>query len=119
MELAPIRQSAVAAGGRAARSPLHYRRCAPGSKMGIGQVLMDKGDRHAALTNPRSTALDRAEPDIAGGEHAGVASLQQERFTIEPPVRRTRQLAAGADKALGVGLNLRRQPVGARNSPDE
>jgi hypothetical protein len=45
-------------------------------KMGIGQILMDKGDRHAALTNPRSTALDGAEPDIAGGEHAGVAGLQ-------------------------------------------
>jgi hypothetical protein len=70
--------------------------------MGIGQILMDKGDRHAALTNPRSTALDRAEPDISGGEHPGVAGLQQERFTIERPARQTRHLAAGADKSLGV-----------------
>ena len=38
--------------------------------VGVAQVLVHEGDRHAALADGRGDALDRAEPDVAAREDA-------------------------------------------------
>jgi hypothetical protein len=51
----------------------------------LTEVLVDELDGDGAFADGRGDALDRAVADIAGGEYAGKAGLQQERY----PARRT------------------------------
>src|SRR6185437_10519111 len=60
-----------------------------------------------------------AKPHVAGGEHAGLACLQQEWLALARPARRVRKLAASADESLGIGVDLRRKPVRVRDGADE
>ena len=53
--------------------------------------IRDELDRHRPLADGRGDALDRAGPDVAGGEDAGAAGLQQERLPPRRPVGRLRQ----------------------------
>ena len=39
----------------------------------LRQKLVHEGDGHAALADGRRNALDRAQPHVAAGEHAGHA----------------------------------------------
>ena len=52
-------------------------RAAPGRLLGVAQVLVDEGDRHAALADRGGDALDRAEAHVAAGEDARDAGLEQ------------------------------------------
>ena len=49
----------------------------------LAQVLVDEGDRHAALADRRGDALDRAEADVAAREDAGDARLEQVGVALE------------------------------------
>ena len=57
----------------------------PGLLDELAQVLVDEGDRHAALADGGGDALDRAEADVAAGEDAGHARLEQVRVAVERP----------------------------------
>ena len=41
------------------------------------QELVDQGDRHAALANGGSDALDGAQANVTAGEDAGNTGLQE------------------------------------------
>src|SRR5438552_1488477 len=73
---------------------------------------MHELDGHRALADRGSDAFDRVGPHVAGREYAGAAGLEQKRLPLAGPVRGLRQRRTGHDEALGVPLDLRREPVG-------
>ena len=56
--------------------------------LGVLEVLVHEGDRHAALADRGGDALDRAEAHVAAREDARDARLEQVRVAVELPVRR-------------------------------
>src|SRR6185437_14800970 len=66
-----------------------------GPLLRLAQVLVHEGDRHAALADGRRHALDGPEADVAAGEDAGDARLEQVRVALELPAVGARQLRAG------------------------
>src|SRR2546422_815098 len=73
---------------------------------------MHELDGHRPLADRGSDAFDRVGPHVAGREYAGAAGLEQKRLPLAGPVRGLRQRRTGHDEALGVPLDLRREPVG-------
>jgi hypothetical protein len=51
----------------------------------LSEVLVHEGDRHAALADCRGDALDGAESDVAAGEDARDAGLEEVRVAVELP----------------------------------
>src|SRR5881628_1124067 len=73
---------------------------------------MHELNRHRALADGRGDAFDRVGSHITRSEHTGAAGLEQKRLPLAGPVRGLRQRRTGHDEALGVPLDLRREPVG-------
>ena len=67
---------------------------------------MDEGDRHAALADGGRDALHRAVPDVAAGEDAGDARLEQVRVALELPAPRRSDVRPGQDEAPLVERDL-------------
>src|SRR6185437_3566464 len=82
-----------------------------GPLLRLAQVLVHEGDRHAALADGRRHALDGPEADVAAGEDAGDARLEQVRVALELPAVGARQLRAGEHVPAPVAGDLRRQPA--------
>src|SRR5262249_36320222 len=94
-------------------------RVAPAASARRRDVLVHEGDRHAALADRRGNALHRAEPDVAAGEDAGDARLEEVRVAVElPPARRPR-VEAGEHVSLLVERDLRWEPCGFGICTDE
>src|SRR5436190_11649048 len=66
------------------------------------QVLVDERDRHAALAYCSRDALDGAEADVAAGEDAGHAGLEEVRVALELPAAGGAHVRAGQDVAVPV-----------------
>ena len=56
-----------------------------GVPLQLAEILVDKGNRHAAYTDARGDALDRAVANIADRENTGHAGFQQIGVTLERP----------------------------------
>src|SRR5205823_3260572 len=63
--------------------------------IGLAQVLVDEGDRHAALADGRCDALHRPEAHVAAGEDAGDARLEQVGVALELPLAPCLDVRAG------------------------
>src|SRR5581483_104266 len=74
------------------------------------QVLVHESDRHAALADRGGDPLDRAVADVAAGEDAGAARLEQLRVAVELPLPGGGDVGAGEDIAALVEGDLGRQP---------
>src|SRR5215469_16043720 len=85
----------------------------------LPQVLVDELDHHRALAHCGGDALDRARSYVARREDARPARLEQERMAAHVPVRRVEEPGTGANEVLGVLLDLRGQPLRARDGADE
>ena len=72
---------------------------------------MNKGDRDAALADGGGDALHRAEANVAAGEHARHAGLDQIRVAAFVPAPCFHHIAAGQNIAARVTRDFRRQPV--------
>jgi hypothetical protein len=59
-----------------------------GAGFGVPQVLVHEGDSHAALADRRRNALDGTESDVAAGEDARDARLEEVRVPVELPPSR-------------------------------
>ena len=86
---------------------------------GVLEVLVNEGDGHAALAHGRGDAFDRTEPDVAAGENARDAGLEEVGVAVEVPPARRSHLRPGEDVAVVVERDLGRQPVGLRIGADE
>src|SRR3954453_534946 len=80
---------------------------------------MYEGDGHAALADRGGDALDRGGADVAAGEDARDARLEQMRVPLERPATRRAQVRAGEDEALLVQRDVLREPAGLRVGADE
>ena len=60
------------------------------SRLLLREIFVDVVDSHCPLPDSRGHALDRAQPDVAGGEHSGAARLQQEGGALKRPVSGSR-----------------------------
>src|SRR5581483_138269 len=82
------------------------------SRLGRGQrkVRVDELDRHRSFADRRRAALRRSAADVARGEDAGHARLEQ--------VVRVRGVA-GEDEAVGMASDGVVQPLGARLGAEE
>src|SRR5437588_5933563 len=81
----------------------------------LAEILMDECDRHAAFTDARSDALDRAVANVADRENARHAGLQQIRIALERPRavllrHKVGHVASGANVTALVANYRRRQP---------
>jgi hypothetical protein len=83
------------------------------------QVLVDEGNRHAALADGRGDAFDRAQADIAAGEDARRAGFKEIGIAAERPAPGFFQIVAGEDVSARVARDVGRQPRGFRVSADE
>ena len=85
------------------------------------QVLVDEGDRHAALADRRRDPLHRAVADVPAGEDPRDAGLEQVRVAAGLPATPGGRVGAGEDEAVVVERDLRRQPrrLGIRTDQDE
>ena len=59
--------------------------CRPSGSSVLPEVLVHEGDRHAALADCRRDALHGAESDVAAGEDARDARLEEVRVPVELP----------------------------------
>ena len=82
---------------------------------------MHEGDRHAALADGGGDALHGAEPDVAAGEDARDAGLEQVRVAIGSPRAGGGHVGAGQHVAVVVERDLGREPrrLGIRADQDE
>ena len=84
-----------------------------------GEILMNEGDRDAALADGGGDALDRAEANVATGEHARHAGLDQIGVAAFLPATRFDHIAAGENIAARVARDFGRQPSGFGVGADE
>jgi hypothetical protein len=89
-----------------------------------GQMLRHESDGHSAFTHCRSDHPGRSRSHITYGEHAGPASLDQERSPAKggPPFALAQfgwQRRTGEDKPIFVEGNLSGQPIRAWRSSDQ
>ena len=68
-------------------------------RLGVLEVLMDEGDRHAALADGGGHALHGAEAHVAAREDARDARLQEVRVAVERPLDRRAHVGAGEHEA--------------------
>src|SRR4051812_21555313 len=87
--------------------------------LGLFQVLGSERDCHASLADGGGDALDRAGPDVPGGEDAFNAGLEQIRVAIEVPAPGGADVGAGQHVAVAIERDLRRKPAGLGVRPDE
>src|SRR5258708_21171866 len=73
---------------------------------------MNKSDGDAAFADGGGYALDRAEANIATGEHAGDAGFDEIGVAALLPAARFDHVAAGENIAARVTSNFWRQPTG-------
>src|SRR3954453_5164548 len=71
-----------------------------GLRAGVAQVLVHERDRHAALADRGRDALHGREPDVAAGEDAGHARLQEVGVALQRPPSRRGDVRAGEDEAV-------------------
>src|SRR5215210_932056 len=87
------------------------------------QVLVNHLYGYGALAHRRSHPLDRPTSNVPGREHAGNASLQKHRLTLQRPSfgRRSvsQEIATGDYVAPIVAHDLLRKPPGVRTGPYE
>src|SRR6516225_10713503 len=100
--------------------------CSVGSSSGAGprQVLSEKANRHAAVTDRRGDPPRGARAHITNREHPGPARLDQKRFSIErPPLifldDRSAKRRAGKHAAVLVEDELADEPAGRWLSADQ
>src|SRR6476659_9928157 len=86
------------------------------ARVGV-EVLVDELDRGRAFAHGGRDALHRAVTDVAGGENAGQARLEKERWAIERPSV-GRQVGTGEDEPALVANHGIAEPVGSRLCPD-
>ena len=87
--------------------------------LGVAQVLVHEGDRHAALADRCRYPLHGAEPDVAAGEDARDARLEEVRVPFEWPPSGVAHVTAGEHIALEVERDLRWEPRGLGIGADE
>ena len=94
---------------------------ADATRRGFGflEVLVDERDRHAALSDGGGDALHRAEADVAAGEDAWDARLEQERIALELPPVGDAEIRAREHIAAGIERDLLRKPAGLGVGADE
>src|SRR6186997_712985 len=90
-----------------------------GEGVGVLQVLVHERDRHASLADRGRHALHRRVADVAAGEDAGNARLEQVRVAVERPPARGAHVRARENEAAAVERDLGRQPRGLGVRPDE
>src|SRR5262249_54938406 len=83
------------------------------------QILMDKGDRHAALPHRRGNTFDRTQAHIAAGEHTGHGRLEQVRIAVVRPAAALECIVTGEDIAARIPGDWRWNPPGVRVGSDE
>src|SRR5215204_1906624 len=87
------------------------------TQLGLDKEFVDQLDGDGALAHRRGNPFYRSMPNVAGGEYAGHARLQEQRMALEgPPLRRAaifEKVLTGNDEAPAVALYLLRQPLGA------
>jgi hypothetical protein len=76
-------------------------------------------DGQAALADGRSDALDRAGPNVAAGEDAWHARLEEVAVAVEVPFDADADVGAGEHVAARVECDLQRKPAGLRVCTDE
>src|SRR5947207_3169346 len=85
----------------------------------LAQHVMNERDRNRALANGRGDALDAARADIADGEDAGPARLEQQRRARQWPAGGSeivvREIGAGLDETVLVEREASIEPVGVRH----
>src|SRR5437763_987677 len=90
----------------------------------LGQVLVNECNRHAAFADTRRDALDRAVANVARGENAGNAGLEQIRIARErpralPSFDEIDDVAAGTHITALIPNHRGRQPGGIGVGADE
>src|SRR3954454_938702 len=90
--------------------PVPARSMSPRLDAGVLEVLVHEGDGHAALADRGGDALDRSVADVAAGEDAGHARLEQVRIAPGPQAARLAHVRAGEHEALRVERDLLREP---------
>ena len=81
-----------------------------GLDRGVSEVLVDEGDRHASFADRRGDTFHLAEANVAAGENARHARLEQVRVAVELPAPGRAHVGAGQDVAMPVQRDLGRQP---------
>ena len=90
-----------------------------GPRVRLLQVLMYEGDRHAALADGGGNTLYGGEPDVAAGEDARGAGLEQVRIAVELPAPGGGHVGAREHVAVAIERHLGRQPGGLCVRADE
>jgi hypothetical protein len=82
----------------------------------FSKVFVDELDGGGAFADGRGDAFDRAVADVAGGEDAGQAGLQQQRWSVQGPALGwpavAEQVAAGEQETPLVPVDGAGQPAG-------
>src|SRR5882724_10524272 len=88
-------------------------------RCGSAEHLMHEGDRDRTLSHRRRHPLDVAGPNVAHGEHAGPAGLEQVWRARERPARRgqllAREIRARLDEPLRIEHYATIEPPRARH----
>src|SRR5262249_35731423 len=83
------------------------------------QILMDKGDSHAALPHRRGNTFDWTQAHIAAREHTGHGRLEQVRIAVVRPTAALERIVTGEDIAARIPGDWRWYPFRIRVGPDE
>src|SRR4030095_7605892 len=76
------------------------------------QILVNESDRHAALTDGRSNAFDRAQPHISTGEHTGDTRFEQVWIAAVRPAPGLHYVVTGKDIPSFIARDVCGQPSG-------
>src|SRR3954452_13929761 len=99
--------------------PVPARSMSPRLDAGVLEVLVHEGDGHAALADRGGDALDRSVADVAAGEDAGHARLEQVGVALGRPAARRAHVRAREHEALRVERDLLGQPFRLGVGADE
>ena len=83
-----------------------------------GKELMKELDGDGAFTDRRGDTLRPTAADVAGGEHAWHARLEEKRTAIERPCATLRDICSREDEPLLIPFDVRRQPIAVRLGSD-
>src|SRR5206468_4447876 len=74
------------------------------------QILVDEGDRHAALADRGSNAFDRAQPHVPTGEHTGDARFEKVGIAAVRPTPGLHDVVTGKNVAAVIARDVGREP---------
>src|SRR5215468_10890691 len=83
------------------------------------QILMDKGDSHAALPHCGGNTFDRTQAHIATCEYTGHGRLEQVWIAVVRPTAALERIVTGEDIAARIPSDGRRYPFSIRVGADE